>query len=132
VAPADTTCATAPSCNRGGGGLPGFSVNGTSTGTMVTDISPLATANKPINIAVIPGLTVNATPACAGAGTPAADQYVPGAMHAAAQGFTPGSFALSSQVGAPGANGVGTSSVNLSVPTPLSPTIIDSWAAVLE
>jgi type IV pilus assembly protein PilY1 len=133
VKPADTSCnapATAGSCNRAAGGVPSFLYNG----KMETDVSPLVTATDArIRTAVIPGLTINSTPACAGAGTPAVDQYVGGgAMHSAAQGFTPGSFSLSSQVGAPGANGVGAATVNLSVPTPLSPTVIDSWASVLE
>jgi type IV pilus assembly protein PilY1 len=122
VTPADAT-------NRGGGGQPGLSISGTT----YTDVAPLVSnASKPVSIAVIPGLTINATPACAGVGAPSADQYVPNATHSAAQGFTPGSFALSSQVGAPGAKGVGTSALSLTVPTPLSPTVIDSWAAVLE
>jgi type IV pilus assembly protein PilY1 len=131
VRPLDTACslpATAGSCNRAAGGLPSLS----SSGTTVTDVSPLVTGPKPINSAVIPGLTINATPACAGLGPAATDQYVGGATHRATQGFNPGGYAISSSVGAPGANGVGTSSVNLSVPAPLAPTVIDSWAAVLE
>ncbi len=131
VNPADPACnlpATAGSCNRAAGGLPSLS----NSGSMVTDVSPLATAAKPINTAVIPGLTINATPACAGLGPAAADQYVAGATHRATQGFTSGSYAISSSVGAPAGNGSGTSSVSLNVPTPLAPTVIDSWAAVLE
>ena len=133
VHPADTSCntpATAGSCNRAAGGVPGLLYNG----KMETDISPLVTAaDSRIRTAVIPGLTINATPACAGAGTPATDQYVGGgAMHSAPQGFTSGTFKLSSQIGAPGANGVGAATVNIDIPTPVSPTVIDSWASVLE
>jgi type IV pilus assembly protein PilY1 len=133
VHPADPACnvpATAGSCNRGAGGVPGFLYNG----KMETDISPLVTsADARVRTAVIPGLTINATPACAGAGTPALDQYVGGgAMHSAAQGFTPGAYSLSSQVGAPSANGVGSATVNLNVPTPTTPSVIDSWAGVVE
>jgi type IV pilus assembly protein PilY1 len=132
VKPADTSCndpTTAASCNRAAGGVPSF-LSGTK---METDISPLTTASAPIRTAVIPGLTINATPACAGAGTPTTDQYVGGgAQHSSPQGMSAGKFQLSAQVGAPGANGLGASSINLDVPTPLSPTVIDSWAAVLE
>jgi type IV pilus assembly protein PilY1 len=130
VQPADTSCSTAPSCNRAGGGLPSFLYNS----KMETDISPLVTATDArVRTAVIPGLTINATPACAGAGVPAVDQYVAGgAMHSEPQGFTPGSFSLSSQVGAPGANGLGAATVNIGITTPQSMSTIDSWAAVLE
>jgi hypothetical protein len=101
---------------------------------METDVSPLVTAtDSRIRTAVIPGLTINATPACAGAGAPATDQYVGGgATHSAPQGMTGGSYAIASQVGAPGANGVGASTVSIDVPPPIAPTVIDSWAAVLE
>ena len=129
TAPADATCTTAPtSCDRSKGGKPGLLVS-----SIETDMQPFASATGPVKTAVIPGLTINATPACAAAGAPATDQYVGGgAKHSAAQNFTPGSFSLSGQAGAPGPNGVGTSTVSLNVPTPLSPTVIDSWAAVVE
>ena len=133
VHPADTTCnlpLTAATCNRAGGGVPGFLYQS----KMETDITPYATAGDArLRTAVIPGLTINATPACAGAGVATTDQYVGGgAQHTAAQNLATGKFQLSSQVGAPGANGTGTATMNLNVPTPLSPTVIDSWAAVLE
>lgn len=132
VNPADLTCAspsTSGNCNRAGGGIPGFLYNG----KMETDVTPFATSSAPLKTAVIPGLTINATPACAGAGTPTTDQYVGGgAQHIAAKNFTSGSYAISSQVGAPSTSGIGTQSINLSVPTPLSPTVIDSWASVVE
>ena len=133
VNPADTTCnvpLTAASCNRAEGGIPGFLYQS----KIETDITPNATAsNASLRTAVVPGLTINATPACAGAGAATTDQYVGGgAQHMAAQNFTAGKFQLSSQLGAPAANGTGTATINLSVPTPLSPTVIDSWAAVLE
>jgi type IV pilus assembly protein PilY1 len=130
VQPADPACATSASCHRENGGLPGLLYNG----KMETDISPLVTASDArVRTAVIPGLTINATPACAGAGTPAVDQYVAGgAMHTEPQGYTAGSFSLSSQVGAPGKNGLGAATVNIGVAPPQSSTAIDSWAAVLE
>jgi type IV pilus assembly protein PilY1 len=83
--------------------------------------------------AVIPGVTIMNTPACASLGTPSADQYVFGASHAAPQNFTAGSFSLLSQVGKNGGTGgsaAGTMQINLQ--TPIAPTAVDSWAAVLE
>jgi hypothetical protein len=135
AAPADTSCTADPTvtCNRAGGGLPGLSgLPGLMAGAVATDFQPLQTQPPPLKSAVIPGITVNATPACASAGTPSTDQYVGGgAMHSAAQNFTAGKYTLSGQVGAPGLNG-GASTVSLNVPPPLSPTVIDSWAAVVE
>ncbi len=133
INPADVTCggaSPAPTCNRAAGGIPSLLV-GTK---LETDLTPYATSpSGPLRTAVIPGLTINATPACAGAGTPAVDQYVGGgAQHVAAKNFTSGSFQLSSQVGAPSANGIGAQALSLNVAQPLSPTVIDSWAAVLE
>ncbi len=129
VAPADATCATSTSCNRAAGGLPGL----VSNGTTYTDITPLAAATGPLKIAVVPGITINATPACAGAGAAQTDQYVGGgAQHSTAQGMTQGKYSLNGQAGAPSANGIGTQTISIDVPTPVSPTVIDSWAAVLE
>jgi hypothetical protein len=83
--------------------------------------------------AVIPGVSIMNTPACASMGNPAADQYVYGASHAAPQNFAPGGFQLFSQVGKAGGTGgaaAGTMQINLQ--TPIAPTAVDSWAAVLE
>jgi type IV pilus assembly protein PilY1 len=83
--------------------------------------------------AVIPGVSIMNTPACASLGNASADQYVFGAQHAAPQNFTAGSFSLFSQVGKSGGGGgaaAGTMQINLQ--TPIAPTAVDSWAAVLE
>ncbi|HEX8795689.1 MAG TPA: hypothetical protein VF765_32285 [Polyangiaceae bacterium] len=83
--------------------------------------------------AVIPGVSIMNTPGCASLGNPSADQYVFGAQHAAPQNFAAGSFSLFSQVGKPGGSGgtaAGTMQINLQ--TPISPTQVDSWAAVIE
>lgn len=83
--------------------------------------------------AVIPGVSIMNTPACASLGSPTSDQYVFGATHSAPQNFTAGSFSLFSQVGKPGSTGgtaTGTMQFNLS--TPIAPTQVDSWAAVVE
>ncbi len=130
VVPADVNCTTGTTCNRASGGKPGLTITGQNQ--PVLDVQPLNAATGLLKIAVIPGLTINATPACAGAGAPATDQYVGGgAKHSAAQGMTSGGFALTGQAGAPGASG-GTQTISIEVPPPISPTTIDSWAAVLE
>jgi type IV pilus assembly protein PilY1 len=83
--------------------------------------------------AVIPGVSIMATPACAGLGTGSSDQYVAGASHQMPQNFAAGGFSLFTQVGAKGTSGLGaTQQFQTSVATPTSPTAIDSWAAVLE
>jgi hypothetical protein len=81
---------------------------------------------------VIPGISIKATPACAGLGTPGSDQYVAGANHSTPQNFASGGYSLFAQVGAKGANGSATAQIQMPVQTPTSPTSIDSWAAVLE
>jgi hypothetical protein len=83
--------------------------------------------------AVIPGVSIMATPACAGLGAASADQYVSGATHQTPQNFAAGGFSLFTQVGAKGTSGsAATQQFQTSVQTPASPTSIDSWAAVLE
>jgi type IV pilus assembly protein PilY1 len=82
---------------------------------------------------VIPGVSIKSTPACANLGAPGNDSYVYGAQHAAPQNYSqPGGFQLFSQVGAKGSNGAATKQITMNVATPVSPTVIDSWAAVLE
>jgi len=82
------------------------------------------------NGAVIPGVSIQATTACVTLGATGNDQYVPGASHTAISSFTAGSFNLIGQVGASGANGASTISVPLAPPR--TPTLINSWAAVVE
>ncbi|MDP9033341.1 MAG: PilC/PilY family type IV pilus protein [Myxococcota bacterium] len=82
--------------------------------------------------AVIPGVSIKATPACASLGTSTADSYVAGAQHAPPQDFAAGQYSLFAQIGAKGSGGSNTRTFDSPVPTPLAPTIIDSWAAVLE
>jgi type IV pilus assembly protein PilY1 len=81
--------------------------------------------------AVIPGVSIKATPACAGLGTSGADPYVAGAQHSTEQNLSPGQYSVFSQVGATGPSG-GSKTYELQIPTPIAPTMIDSWAAVLE
>ena len=81
---------------------------------------------------VIPGVSIKATPACANLGNPGPDSYVYGASHSSPQNYAAGSYSLFTQVGAKGTNGATTRQFETAVPTPVSPTLIDSWAAVLE
>jgi hypothetical protein len=56
-------------------------------------------------------------------------------MHAPATSLTPGTYSLVAQVGT-GNRGTNGSSpvenINLPLPTPVEPTVINSWAAVTE
>ncbi len=82
---------------------------------------------------VIPGVSIKATPACASLGPSASDSYVGGAQHSVPNNFTPGSYSLFTQVGAKSNAGTsGTRTFETSVPTPVAPTVIDSWAAVVD
>jgi type IV pilus assembly protein PilY1 len=125
VAPADPN-------DRSKGGVPSLTQPGQAP---VLDITPFqsAPANVPLlRTAVIPGVSINATPICATQGSAQTDQYVPNAQHSASTGMSAGGFSLTGQASAPGANGVGTQAVNISIPPPVAPTVINSWAAVLE
>lgn len=78
---------------------------------------------------VIPGVSINATPACGNFGS-TGDGGVN--TQGAPQNFTPGSYSIFSQIGAQGSSGSSTRQISLPVPTPASPTLVDSWAAVTE
>jgi type IV pilus assembly protein PilY1 len=136
VHPFDTGCGgTSGSCDRSRGGkaelVPSLGA------TPLIDLEPFGSTSGPANPAagaVIPGVAISASGACAGLGTPSLDQYVGGgAQHTSPQGLGAGSYALTGGAGAPAANGApGTSGFSINVPPPLAPTMIDSWAAVLE
>jgi len=80
---------------------------------------------------VIPGVSIMATPACASLGTPGSDSYVYGGSHSAMQNFTAGSYSLFATVGGKSPTGM-TNTFSESVTPPVAPTMIDSWAEVLE
>jgi type IV pilus assembly protein PilY1 len=81
---------------------------------------------------VIPGVTINATPACAGVSS-GSDQYVATTQqHSTVSSFQPGQYSVYTQLGTGGTNNSATKQFNMPVPTPMSPTTVDSWAAVLE
>jgi type IV pilus assembly protein PilY1 len=122
---------TSSMCVRSQGGNFKLIPNATWTQPPVANVTPYAT-DPTLASAVIPGLSIQVTPACASAGTPGTDQYVPGATHSAPSNFTPGSFSIFTQVGASNTTGGGAAQLSIPVATPVSPTTIDSWAAVLE
>ena len=97
----------------------------------VANVTPSAT-DATLDNAVIPGLAINETPACVGGGAPSSDSYVAGSMHTDVSNYTPGSYAITAQIGKSNPSGTGTQTFTSKVQTPISPTQIDSWAAVLE
>jgi type IV pilus assembly protein PilY1 len=98
------------------------------TQTLTQFIIPSVT-DSTLSGKVIPGVSIKATPACGDLG--AGDAGVAGASHAP-QNFTAGSYSLFTQIGAQGSGGTSTKQIDMQVPTPVSPTLVDSWAAVTE
>ena len=81
---------------------------------------------------VIPGVSIQAQPACAST-TSGADQYVPGSTHTSTSNLTPGTYQLFAQVGAKGTTGNAmVETFKKDLPPPQTATVIDSWAAVVE
>jgi hypothetical protein len=79
---------------------------------------------------VIPGVSVQAITPCASL-TAGSELYVAGATHST-PAITGGGFQLVAQVGAPAPGGGAKTLPPIQLPTPLAPTLIDSWAAVTE
>ncbi len=133
VQPHDTSCTSDPTqtCLRGDGG-----VRELQPPTPAPDfVDPVVTNGAPQG-AVIPGVSIQATPACGAlAQSGASDPYVAGASHAGTTAYTAGSYSLVAQVGAKGgtsSNGAATQTINTPLAMPSTPTVISSWAAVLE
>jgi type IV pilus assembly protein PilY1 len=82
---------------------------------------------------LIPGVSVNVTPACADTSQQVPDQYT-GGSHTTASYVTPGSYSLFAQVGGKnaGTNGAASSTFQVSLPTPQTQAVVDSWASVVE
>ncbi len=82
---------------------------------------------------IIPGVSVNVTPACADTSSSVVDQYT-GGSHTIANYVTPGSFSLFAQVGGKNVsgNGAANSTFQVSLPAPTTSAVVDSWAAVVE
>jgi type IV pilus assembly protein PilY1 len=82
---------------------------------------------------LIPGVSVNVTPACADTSQTVTDQYT-GGSHTMASYVTPGNYSLFAQVGGKnaGSNGAANSTFTVQLPAPQTQAVVDSWAAVVE
>ncbi len=82
---------------------------------------------------LIPGVSVNVTPACADTSQAVTDSYT-GGSHTMASYVAPGSYSLFAQVGGKntGNNGAANSTFQVSLPAPTTSAVVDSWAAVVE
>jgi type IV pilus assembly protein PilY1 len=115
--------------------FPNAATNGWARADELTQGAPGNTQMSPQNLQgkVIPGVAVQQTTACVTAGAATSDLYVPGAMHAPATSMTPGTYSLVAQVGTGNStNGGSVETVQVPLPTPMEPTVINSWAAVTE
>jgi hypothetical protein len=121
------------SCDRSLGGLPVLPLTASATSARIPYTVPGATDPTVAGI-VIPGLAIAATPACAGGGAPATDQYVAGDSHTTPSAVTPGSYSVSAQVSKTNTNGTpGVRQLTgLNIQQPLAPSLVDSWAEVSE
>ena len=81
---------------------------------------------------LIPGVSVNVSPACAATST-TNDAYTGGA-HTQFSNVTPGQYSLYTQVGgkANANNGASTGTFKVDLPPPRTASIIDAWASVVE
>ncbi len=82
---------------------------------------------------VIPGVSINVTPACADTSATGTDAYT-GGVHTLANYVTPGNYSLVAQVGGKNAgnNGASNATFSVSLPAPRTVSVVDSWAAVVE
>jgi type IV pilus assembly protein PilY1 len=82
---------------------------------------------------LIPGVSVNVTPACADTSGSINDQYTGGA-HTIANYVTPGNYQLVAQVGGKNQSNSGASNATFTValPAPRNVSIVDSWASIVE
>jgi type IV pilus assembly protein PilY1 len=103
--------------------------------TNIQSIDP-SVNNPSVAGKVIPGVSIAAAPACADLSQTVSDQYVYGMNHNVASNVTAGSYSLLAQAGGkpvgnnPGNTATGT--VSISLPSPRTVTVVDSWAAVVE
>ncbi len=99
----------------------------------VSFIDPVSYGDTSIAGKVIPGVSVNFTPACASTSV-VPDPYS-GGTHTTADNVTSGSYSLVASVGSKNSQG-GTKVVGgnggVSLPKPKTSTIVDSWASIVE
>lgn len=81
---------------------------------------------------IIPGISVNVSPACAATST-VNDSYT-GGSHTQFDNVTPGQYSLYTQVGGKsnGGGGQATGTFKIALPPPRTASIIDAWASVVE
>ena len=96
-------------------------------------VDPVSYGDASIAGKVIPGMSMNFTPACATTST-VPDAYS-GGTHTTADNVTSGSYSLVASVGSKNSQG-GTKVVGgnggISLPKPKTSTIVDSWASIVE
>jgi hypothetical protein len=104
-----------------------------NTKVPVSYIDPVSYGDTSIAGKVIPGVSVNFTPACASTSV-VPDPYS-GGTHTTADNVTSGSYSLVASVGSKNSQG-GTKVVGgnggVSLPKPKTSTIVDSWASIVE
>jgi hypothetical protein len=82
---------------------------------------------------VIPGVTINLTPACADLSSSGSDSYVSGQTHTVAQSVTSGTYSLFAQFGGKSANRTSTvGTYSQALAPPQTATYVDSWASIVE
>jgi hypothetical protein len=81
---------------------------------------------------IIPGVSVNISPACASTST-VNDSYT-GGSHTQFSNVTPGTYSLYTQVGGKSnsSGGQSTGTFKVDLPSPRTASIIDAWASVVE
>lgn len=134
VLPQDTTCSPTDDsvpCSRNLGGVRELQIPPAVPPDFIdASGSGLAPAG-----AVLPGVAIQATAACGSISAAANDPYVAGGTHRSLSNVTPQTYSLIASVGAnnaTGLNNTATPQVQISLTTPSSPTVISSWASVLE
>ncbi|MBP9113884.1 MAG: hypothetical protein KBF88_13820, partial [Polyangiaceae bacterium] len=98
-----------------------------------TSVSPVPDYYEPPSAdnKVIPGVTISITPTCADTSETASDEYVPNSTHYKMKKVFSGQTSLLAQVGGQDATGK-LLKVEVALPSNANPTLIDSWASVLE
>ncbi|HSY24726.1 MAG TPA: hypothetical protein VK841_21520 [Polyangiaceae bacterium] len=135
VLPQDTTCSPTDDsvpCSRNLGGVRELAIPQASTPQDFYEATTTGAAQG----AVLPGVSIQATPACGSISQAQSDQYVAGGTHRSLSNLSPPSYSLIAQVGANntpgGGNSTATQEMQVPLQAPASPTIISSWASVLE
>jgi type IV pilus assembly protein PilY1 len=102
------------------------------TTNIVQFVVPAAsTGESSIGAAVIPGVSIRASPSCASA-TASIPNPMTGGSYNAIGASTPSSFSLFAQLGQANPTGLGSNTLNIALNPPIIPLRIDSWAGVFE